>query len=53
MLDGVAEYVAFVYTFYENEGGVDLAFTINDIGDDLLQKLTAIDIMFQKISSNE
>ena len=53
VLDGVAEYVAFVYTFYENEGGADLAFTINDIGDGLLQKLTAIDIMFQKISSNE
>lgn len=53
VLDGVAEYVAFVYTFYENEGGADLAFTINDIGDDLLQKLTAIDLMFQKISSEK
>ena len=53
MLDGVVEYIAFVYTFYENEGGADLAFTINDIGDDLLQKLTAIDLMFQKISSEK
>ena len=53
VLDGVAEYVAFVYTFYENEGGADLALTINDIGDDLLQKLTAIDLMFQKISSEK
>lgn len=53
VLDGVAEYVAFVYTFYENEGSADLAFTINDIGDDLLQKLTAIDLMFQKISSEK
>lgn len=35
VLDGVAEYVAFVYTFYENEGDADLAFTINDMGDDL------------------
>lgn len=50
VLDGVAEYVAFVYTFYENEGSADLAFTINDIGDDLLQKLTSIDIMFQKLA---
>ena len=53
LLDDTDKYIAFIYTFYENEGGADLAFTINDIGDDLLQKLTAIDLMFQKISSEK
>ena len=53
VLDDVDKYISFIYAFYENEGGADLAFTINDIGDDLLQKLTAIDLMFQKISSEK
>lgn len=53
VLDDVDKYISFIYAFYENEGGADLALTINDIGDSLLQKLTAIDLMFQKISSNE
>ena len=53
LLDETDKYIAFIYSFYENEGGGDLAFTINQIGDSLLQKLTAIDLMFQKISSNE
>lgn len=53
VLDDVDKYISFIYAFYENEGGADLALTINDIGDDLLQKLTAIDLMFQKISSEK
>lgn len=53
LLDETDTYIALIYTFYENEGGGDLAFEINDAGDSLLQKLTAIDIMFQKISSEK
>ena len=53
ILDETDTYIALIHTFYENEGGGDLAFEINDVGDSLLQKLTAIDIMFQKISSEK